>query len=101
MWRVERDGHGSVRSQSCSRDDVEDHARVVCSHCDDVKGSAHGELLARRLGLLAGNWGDSVPLFLAKLLKCGSGAQRVPKRIEPEKGRSNRPVVKPANIWCL
>jgi len=44
----------------------------------------------------------SVLLFLAEFLKSGIGAQRVPDRIEPKKGRRNgRWVIKPATIRRL
>jgi hypothetical protein len=40
-------------------------------------------------------------LFLAEFLESGVGAQSIPHRIEPKKGRRNRRAVKPAHIWPL
>jgi hypothetical protein len=42
---------------------------------------------------------DSVLLFLAEFLESGIGAQGIPERVEPKKGRRNgRWVIKPAAI---
>jgi len=45
--------------------------------------------------------GCSRLLFLAQFLKSGIGAQRVPDRIEPNKGRRNGPWINPAIVGRL
>jgi hypothetical protein len=48
------------------------------------------------------NRAGSPLLFLAEFLESGIGAQRIPDRIEPKKGRRNgHRAVKPADIWRL
>src|SRR5215831_5006122 len=55
----------------------------------------------------SGNWCRLVSIrgyilfFLAKFLESGIGAQWIPDRIEPQKGRCNRRAVKIASIWRL
>ena len=68
----------------------------------DIEGKAatgRGERVGKRASF---KFVSSRLFFLAKFLESGIGAQRVPERIEPKKGRGNRCWgVNETTIWRL
>src|SRR4029450_9949719 len=84
------ESRGTERSASLSASAAMRRLRSGLQPCKHCAASARRK-----------NSGHSPLFFLAEFLEGGIGAQRVPERIEPKKGRHNGRAVKPANIWRL